>query len=157
MRAQDIMTTSPACCTPDNTAQEAARMMEEHHCGCIPVVEDQESKRLVGVVTDRDLTIRGIARGMSPNTLVIDLMSLDVSCCRPHAEVQEVETIMAERQVRRVPIIDDRGCCIGMVAQADLAREEGHATTEEEVGRVVERISEKTNDARAEVEVGIVL
>jgi CBS domain-containing protein len=96
----------------------------------------------VGVVTDRDLATRGLARGLGPDTPVRDLMSENPSCCQPDDDVAEVERIMTERQVRRVPVVDADGRCVGMVAQADLAREDG-AVDDRELGRVVEAISER--------------
>lgn len=155
MKAQEIMTANPACCTPDDTVQEAARLMQERDCGCLPVVEDQESKRLVGVVTDRDLACRCLAEGRGADTRVEEVMSTDPSCCAPESEVEEVERVMAERQVRRVPVIDTQGCCVGMVAQADLARREDRGVSDREVGRVVERISEPTGVPRRNTRVGI--
>lgn len=154
MKAQDIMTANPACCTPDDTAQDAARLMAEHDCGCLPVVEDTQTNRLVGVVTDRDLAVRGLAEGRSTDTPVRELMSTGPSCCHPEDDVAEVEKIMAERQVRRVPVIDRAGCCVGMVAQADLARDD-QAVSDREVGRTIERISEPTREARRESDVGV--
>src|SRR5688572_7207475 len=75
MRVADIMTPEPACCTPDSTAGEAATLMKDHDCGSIPVIENQGNRRLVGVVTDRDLAIRGLAAGKGPETLVRELMT----------------------------------------------------------------------------------
>jgi CBS domain-containing protein len=143
MKAREIMTADPACCTPDTIAAEAARLMEQHDCGCIPVVEGERSHRLIGVLTDRDLALRGLARGGGPGTPVRELMSEDVGWCTPETDVREVERIMAERQVRRVPVIDDLGNCVGMIAQADLARESRqHRLRERELAWVIERVSE---------------
>lgn len=144
MKARELMTANPACCTPEATAQQAAQMMEEHDCGCIPVVEDEESRFLVGVITDRDLALRGVARGRSPETPVKELMSTDVSAVKPEDGVDRIGELMADLQVRRVPVVDDDGCCVGIIAQADLALEE-HASSDEEVGQVVERISKPTH------------
>ena len=141
MKAKELMTTNPACCTPEATAQQVAQLMEENDCGCIPVVEDGESRFLVGVITDRDLALRGVARGRSPETPVKDLMSTDVSAVRPEDPIARVEELMADLQVRRVPVIDDDGCCVGIIAQADLALDEDE-TSDAELGQVVERISE---------------
>ena len=102
MNAQDIMTASPACCTPDSTAQEAARLMAQHACGCLPVVEDTATNHLVGVVTDRDLAVRGLAEGKSVDTPVRDLMSTGPSCCHPDDDVAEVVAATLDHQrVRR--------------------------------------------------------
>lgn len=142
MKAQEIMTRDPACCTPDTTAGDAAKLMEQHDCGCIPVVKDQESKTVVGVVTDRDIALRGIGRGRGSDTPVRELMSEDPACCSGDTDLTEVSRLMAERQVRRVPIVDVDGCCVGMVAQADIARASDRSISDRDVGRVVEKISE---------------
>lgn len=148
MTARDIMTRDPACITPEDTAQQAALLMEQYDCGSIPVVQDNETRRLVGVVTDRDITLRAVGRGRGAETPVSDIMSKDVACCTADSDVDEVGRLMADRQVRRVPIIDGDGCCIGMVAQADLARNTGRAVSESEVAHVVEQISEPVAEPR---------
>lgn len=154
MKAEEIMTANPACCTPDDTAQRAAALMEQNDCGCIPVVEDQETRKLAGVVTDRDIALRGVGRGQDASTPVRELMSTDVSCCTPEADTEEPERIMAQRQVRRVPVIDEAGCCVGIIAQADLARAADAELSDREVGRVVERISGPTDKPRGDADVG---
>jgi CBS domain-containing protein len=140
MKAQDLMTTNPACCTPSSTVREAAQLMRDRDCGCIPIVEG-ESKRLVGVLTDRDVACRCVAEGKSPDTPVRDLMTTNPQCCHPEDDVAAVEQIMIEAQVRRVPVVDAKQCCVGMIAQADLALNE-EAASDRDVGRMVERISE---------------
>lgn len=141
MKARELMTAKPACCTPQETVRKAAQLMREHDCGCIPVVEDEESNRLLGVVTDRDIACRCTAEGKGPDTRVNEIMSRDPTCCGPDQDVEAVEKIMAEEQVRRVPVVDAKGCCVGMVAQADLALNH-RAASEKKVAKVVERISE---------------
>jgi CBS domain-containing protein len=141
MRAGELMTAQPACCTPEDTIRLAAQLMREHDCGCIPVVEDTKSKRMVGVVTDRDIACRCTAEGKGPETPVREAMSPDPKCCLTDDDVETVEKIMADAQVRRVPVTDGLGCCLGMISQADLALNE-RAATEHEVAKVVERISE---------------
>jgi CBS domain-containing protein len=141
MKASELMTADPACCTAEDTIRLAAQLMREHDCGCIPVVEDTDSKRLVGVITDRDITCRCTSEGKGPETPVREAMSGDPKCCESTDDVETVEKIMAEAQVRRVPVTDGLGCCVGMIAQADLALNQ-RAATEHEVAKVVERISE---------------
>jgi CBS domain-containing protein len=140
MKAQDLMTTEPACCAPSSTVREAAQLMREHDCGCIPVVEGK-SRRLVGMVTDRDVACRCVAEGKSPDTPVGEIMTTNPQSSHPEDDIAAVEQIMIEAKVRRVPVVDDGGRCIGMIAQADLALNH-EAATDRDVGHVVERISE---------------
>jgi CBS domain-containing protein len=141
VRVRDIMTPDPACCTPESTAREAAILMKERDCGSIPVVESRQSKRLVGTVTDRDITVRGVAAGKGPETAVRELMTESPVSCGPDDEVEIVREVMVARLVRRVPVVGDNGELVGIVAQADIAREEG-AASDQEVGRIVEAISD---------------
>jgi CBS domain-containing protein len=141
VRVSDIMTPDPACCTPESTAREAATLMKEHDCGSIPVVQNQQSKRLVGTVTDRDLAVRGLAAGKGPETPIRELMTEAPVTCGPNDEVEIVREVMVARLVRRVPVVDENGKVVGIVAQADIAREEG-AASDQEVGRIVEAISD---------------
>ena len=141
MRVSQIMTPDPACCTPDSTAKDAALLMKEHDCGSIPVVERLETLRLLGILTDRDLAIRGLAAGKGPNTPVRELMTNDPISAAPGDEVEIVREVMVAQQVRRVPVVDENGGVVGIVAQADLALEDG-AASDQEVGRIVEAISD---------------
>jgi CBS domain-containing protein len=141
MKARELMTADPTCCAPEDTIQQVAQLMRDHDCGCIPVVENKESKRLVGVVTDRDIAIRCTAEGKGPQTKIKDVLSRNAKSCGPDDDVDAVERIMSREQVRRVPVVDQRGSCVGMIAQADLALNH-RAASESEVGKVVERISE---------------
>jgi CBS domain-containing protein len=148
VRAKQVMTPDPACCTPDSTAQDAATLMRDNDCGSIPVVEDLQGKRLVGTVTDRDLAIRGLAEGKGPETLVRELMTADPVTCVPEDEIENVRQVMVQALVRRVPVVDEDGAIVGIVAQADIAREDG-AASDREVGRIVQAISEPKSDLGA--------
>ena len=149
MRAQEIMTRDPACCAPEDSVQQAAQLMAQKDCGAIPVVQDWESRRLAGMVTDRDLACRCLALGMGAETEVRQVMSRDPSTCRADAELEDVQRIMSERKVRRVPVVDEQGRCIGIIAQADLARAAGERrVSEQEVARVVERVSQPPGGRR---------
>lgn len=143
MQIKEIMSRDPQCCTPDDTLQRAARLMADCDCGCIPVVEGGDRKRVVGVITDRDITVRGVAKGKTPASKVYDVMSPSPSCCKADDDIEEAERIMIEKQVRRVPVVDGAGRCVGIVAQADLARD-NREVSDREVGHIVERISEPT-------------
>lgn len=140
MKARDIMTENPATITPETSAREAARLMESHDVGSLPVVEGAD-RRLCGVVTDRDLALRILARGESPEVQVREVMSSNVHCCKAEDSLDDVENAMARNQVRRIPIVDDNMRVIGMVAQADLARER-RAVGTKDLGKVLEKISE---------------
>ncbi len=122
MKAQDIMTKNPRVVTPDTPVQEAARLMQSEDTGILPVVENENSRRLLGVVTDRDITIRIVAEGKSQGQ-VRDAMSEGVKTCRPDEDAQQVMRIMADQQVRRIPIVDEQGAIVGIVSQADIVRQ----------------------------------
>lgn len=141
MQAKEIMSRDPQFCTPGDTLQKAARLMADHDCGCLPVVDGADSKRIVGVLTDRDIAVRGVARGKMPDSTVNDVMTPAPAYCSPNDDIAAVELIMVERQVRRVPVVDGDGRVVGMIAQADLARNNS-AVSDREVGQIVEKISE---------------
>jgi CBS domain-containing protein len=147
MQAKEIMSPNPQCCTPDDTLRDAARMMADTDCGCLPVIDDKVGKRVIGVLTDRDIAVRGVARGKTPDSKVNDVMSPAPACCSAEDDVEVVEKIMVDKQVRRVPVVDAGGRVVGMIAQADLARD-NRAASDREVGRIVEKISEPTPGRR---------
>lgn len=138
MEVKNIMTKKPACCTTDSSLQEVARLMLEHDCGLSPVVESKHSMKLVGVITDRDITCRSVAVGKNPMKMTAgDCMSSPCVTVTPEMSVDDCCQVMEENQVRRVPVVDDRGACCGMVAQADIAQ---HAS-KKEIARVVKGVS----------------
>ena len=140
MKVQDVMTKDPACVTPGATIREAAQLMQREDIGIVPVVDEQGSKRLVGVVTDRDIAIRIVAEGRGSDTRVSEIMSTsDLATCSADDDVAEVMEAMAGEQVRRIPIVDDRGSLVGIVAQADIVRKTRDSDRAE---RTVEQISQ---------------
>lgn len=141
MRISDFMTRDPACCVPETTAREAAELMRDNDCGAIPVVENIDNRKLLGMVTDRDLALRGLAEGKGPDTPVQELMSVEPVGADPDDEVETVRDVMIRERVRRVPVLGRDRRVVGIVAQADLAREDA-AASDREVGRIVEAISE---------------
>ncbi len=122
MKVDDIMTENPACCTQDCSLREVAQMMVEQDCGCIPVVESRENPKLIGVITDRDIVCRAVAQGKDPDrTLASDCMSAPVVSATPETDVDGCCSEMERNKVRRIPVVDEAGCCCGIVAQADIA------------------------------------
>lgn len=142
MKANDLMTKNPACVTPQTTAQEAASLMEREDVGSLPVVDSRDSMRLAGIVTDRDLALRVLGKGQPASTPISSVMSSgNLACVRPEDDLEKVEDLMAEHQVRRVPVVDQNNCIVGVIAQADLAREL-HAVGRKDFGKLVQEISE---------------
>ncbi len=139
MRVQDVMTANPACCTPDTSLQEAARLMAQWDCGEIPVIDEQRRPR--GVITDRDIACRAVAEGKDPRqTRVGEVMSSPVVTVTPEADLDEVFEQMESHQIRRIPVVDENGICCGMVSQADIAR----AASPRETAEVLREISRPT-------------
>jgi CBS domain-containing protein len=143
-RARDIMTENPEAVTPSTTLGEVARRMAELDVGILPVVDDPEVRRLRGVVTDRDLVVRGMARGLGDSATVAECMTPNVSTVNRNASVHQVMDVMRREQVRRVPVTDGEGRLVGIIAQADLAVQYAGLDPEREieVEEVLERISE---------------
>ena len=134
--ARDLMTPKPACCTPDTTLDEVAKLMVQKDCGEIPVVD--RSDRIVGVVTDRDIVCRIVAKGMNPAAhIAAEAMSQPVVTVRGSEPLHRVVSTMEQHQIRRVPVVDERGCCAGIIAQADVAR----VGPENEVAELVREVS----------------
>ena len=140
MRVQEVMTRDPCCVTPDASVSEAALVMQRENTGAIPVVDAEDSKRLVGILTDRDIAIRVVAESRDGNTTVSEIMSASgLATCGPDADIDEVMNTMAREQVRRIPVVDERGSLIGIVAQADIVRKSNDASKAQ---RTVSQISE---------------
>ena len=118
--ARDFMTSDPACCRPHTMLDQVAKMMVQYDCGEIPVLDTTD--RPIGVVTDRDIVCRLVAEGKNPMAYPAETcMSESVVTVRTDAPIREVVATMEHHQVRRVPVVDDRGCCIGIISQADVA------------------------------------
>ena len=140
MQAKEIMTANPRTVTPDTSLPEVARLMKSEDVGIVPVVDKTGSKQLVGVVTDRDIALRVVGEGRDPNSVrVSDVMSQNVRTARPDDDVDSVMELMGSEQVRRVPIVDERGALVGIVAQADVVLQ---AKSDKKAERTVEKISE---------------
>jgi CBS domain-containing protein len=142
MKARDMMTKNPTTVTPDTKLQEAARMMKDRNVGILPVVAETSSQTLVGVITDRDIAIRCVAQGHdSSKCLVREVMSTGVVTAREDDDVDSVMELMGREQVRRIPIVGERGSLVGIVAQADVVIE---AQDDKKAEKTVERISKES-------------
>jgi len=140
MQVRQIMTANPVCATPDTSLREIAQMMVEHDCGCVPIVESMATKKPIGTITDRDITIRAFAGGQNPAELkASDAMTMGVATITPDASIEKCADVMEDKKIRRVVVVNDDHKVVGMVAQADLAE---YAPNPNLVGNVVEEISE---------------
>ena len=135
-QVRDLMTENPTTCEPSTTVVDAARMMASEDVGPIPIVD---GGRLVGIVTDRDIVVRVVAEGQDPSSCTIgDVASSDLVTVEADTDLQEAERLMAQNQVRRLPVVEgDR--LVGIVAQADIVRE---AKDDDKAERTVEQISQ---------------
>lgn len=121
MRAHEIMTRSVVYAHPWETVERAARLMRECDCGLLPVVD--YNGRLIGMVTDRDIAVRIVARGIDPRRArVEECMTRDAFACHVDDTVEDCMRAMSDHQVRRIPIVDDRDRVVGIISQGDLAR-----------------------------------
>jgi CBS domain-containing protein len=133
------MTREPACCQPTDSLVSVAELMKTQDVGAVPVV-DGAGRKLVGMVTDRDIVVKGLAAGRSADQATVrDVMSTDVVTCREDDDVDEAVSRMSSRKIRRVPIVDGSGALQGIIAQADIATRIHRDKT---TGELVEAISE---------------
>lgn len=118
----EIMTENPICCFPDDTVIMVAQLMKIKDIGAVPVIENETSRKLVGIVTDRDLTLEVVANGRDPATArVKDVMTPNVLTCHANDDVHKVLDAMTGYQLRRIPIVDSEDQIVGIISQADVA------------------------------------
>ncbi len=138
MKVREIMTGNPATCTPETPLQDVARTMEERDCGSLPIVT-AGGTGIVGIVTDRDIAIRAVAKGCNPLELTAEsCMTSPGVTITDEADVDECLKLMETNKIRRVPVVDAQGRLVGIVAQADIARHESRRET----GELVRDLSE---------------
>jgi CBS domain-containing protein len=134
--ARDVMTSDPACCTAGTTLDRVAHLMVTNDCGEIPVLDP--AGHPIGVITDRDIVCRVVADGRNPLAhTATEFMTQPVVTVRADAPLDEVVSIMERHQIRRVPVVDDDGCCAGIIAQADIAT----IGDQQEVAELVREVS----------------
>ena len=135
MKISEVMTRDVQTVRPDQPVQEAASFMLSADAGAIPVTDGD---RLIGMITDRDIAVRGVAKGYGPDTPVRELMTNDIVCVRDDDDVDEVASKMSDAQVRRLPVIDDDHRLCGIVSLGDLSRD----ADEDAANEALEGVSE---------------
>ena len=141
-RVRDHMTDRPRCVTPDTPVAEAAELMASEDVGSLPILEGD---KLVGVVTDRDIVVRAVAKKRNPEGMLVrSVASGDLVTVRPDEDLSEALKLMASHQVRRLPVVDDDNHLVGVLAQADVAS----GAREKAVGEMVEEISQAPSGPR---------
>src|SRR5262249_27819335 len=144
MKVREVMSSNPICCLPTDTAEKVAKSLREHNIGSIPVVIDQQTRKLIGIITDRDLCCSIVADGLDPKRTAIEkFVTPNPVSCRDGENLEHCERAMQEHQVRRIPVVDGAGTVIGIVAQADLVLKE----TAERASKTVAEISKPSKAA----------
>jgi CBS domain-containing protein len=139
-KCRDVMTKDPVCCQPGDSITEIARIMKQEDVGSVPIVESAESRKLVGIITDRDIVVKIVADGRAPDSATVkEAMTSNPVSCREDEDVDQALKLMKERQVRRMPISDTAGRLAGIIAQADVAT---RVNKDSKTGELVEAISE---------------
>jgi CBS domain-containing protein len=141
--AGDVMTPHPTCCTPDTPLERIAQLMVLQDCGEIPVVEDDRSRIPIGVVTDRDIVCRVVARGKNPlEETAQSCMSQPIITVSEDLLLTDVVSTMEKHQIRRVPVVNARGECVGVISQADVA----WTGSKKEVAELVREVSRDSSE-----------
>jgi CBS domain-containing protein len=137
-KCSELMTKNPVVAVASDTVEKVARLMKAEDIGPVPIVQDKSSKKLIGIVTDRDLALKVVAEGRDPrSTRVEEVMTRDPVACREGDDLKKALDAMSKHQVRRIPVVDNNNEIVGIIAQADVATHEDAKTT----GKVVEDIS----------------
>jgi len=143
MNVKDVMSFQPHTCTRENTLRDAAQMMCEWDCGAIPVVETGDRKRAIGIITDRDIACRAVAKGKDPtSTTVGDCMTMHLSTVDQDSSVQECLDAMERAKIRRMLVTNHQGELCGIVSQADIALR----MAEDQAAELVREVSQPTRE-----------
>lgn len=135
----NVMTAEPVCCLGTDTVDKVAQMMRSEDVGPMPVVDNFQTRKLIGIVTDRDLAMKVVAESRDSRiTRVQDVMTRKVATCHPEDDLQKALDAMTANQVRRIPVLDANGAIVGIIAQADVATRQENPT---KTAEVVEEIS----------------
>ncbi len=139
-KCSEVMTKDPACCLPTDAVSSAARQMKVENVGSIPVVESEKTRKLIGIVTDRDLALHVVAESRdAKSTKVADVMTNKIITCHVDDDIQKAVDAMAEHQLRRVPVVDKDYKVVGIISQADVAT---RVNQPQETAKMVKEISQ---------------
>ena len=136
MQIRDVMTPNPRCVSPDDTIQNAARIMRDEDTGVVPVVQNG---RPVGVVTDRDIVVRAVAENGQLNRPVREILTSHLVSATPEMSTREAAELMSEHQVRRLPVVNRDKRLVGIVSLGDVSQREGLATTGDATAGISQR------------------
>jgi len=151
MQVQEIMTAAVECCTPTDTAQRAAEIMREADTGVVPVLVSEDDPKVMGIVTDRDLCMTVVAEGRDSHQVrVQECMTGQVVTLRPDDDVARAADLMAEKQIRRLPVVDARGGILGIVSLADIVQSPEQTAKITEAVRDISEPTEEPSIPRAE-------
>jgi CBS domain-containing protein len=140
MHTNEVMTKNPVCCLPDDLVAKAAELMESGNIGSIPVIENAQTQKLVGIVTDRDLALKIVARGLDAKTTKVEaVMTRKVVTCLSGDDLQKVLDAMSKHQLRRIPVVDKDNKLVGIISQADVAT---RVNQPEKMAEMVKEISQ---------------
>ena len=121
-KCNEVMTKNPVCCLPNDMVAKVAQLMKRKDIGPVPIIENEQTKKLVGIVTDRDLALKIVAEGRDAKfTKAEEVMTRKVVTCRGEDDVQKALDAMSEHQLRRIPVVDNDNRIVGIIAQADVA------------------------------------
>jgi len=139
-KCEEVMTKNPVCCLPNDTVAKAAQLMKRENIGAIPVIENEQTQKLVGIVTDRDLALKIVAEGRdAKSTKVEAVMTRKVVTCRAEDDLQKALDAMSVHQLRRIPVVDNDNKILGIIAQADVAT---RVNQPEKTAEMVKQISQ---------------
>ncbi len=140
-KCNEVMTKDPVCCLPNDMVADVAELMKSENIGSMPVIENKQTKKLIGIVTDRDLTLKIVAEGLdAKSTKVDEVMTHKVVTCLADDDLQKALDAMSEHQLRRIPVVDNDNKVVGIIAQADVAT---RVNQPEKTAEMVKEISQE--------------
>jgi CBS domain-containing protein len=135
--AKDVMTANPSVCREENTIMDVVRVMNREDCGVVPVVDATD--HCVGILTDRDICLKTVLDYLDPeDTTVNEIMTTDIVTCNQNDPIETVISVMEKNQIRRIPVVDDDRCIVGIISEGDLAKSEAKSMVSELVEAVAQ-------------------